>query len=501
MKNHHTQTGQRQSSTITHIPISLIIFSGEVIEPISLDGELIIGSWRQGDIELQLELRFARGYTSGEFDNIEIKWTAINRGTDTHNVGMRIILDTQIAGNDGAPFFIPNRGGVTHELELTDESIPDFVQVMDDLANPTLTGEVSFGGGPKSDIFQLAYYKFLKNSADEIEYKVASDVSFASDSAVNIQWNQEPLSTGESTTWIAYYGLGTINSDTSYNLTATLSGPQEVSIKDGAYVPFEVIGNIINNGNADEFDVIAELELPDGLAFVSGYEGLREIGTISPGVENSETLLWKLLATGNPIGTLEYSLNVRSQRNEPFTVSNTIIVPSLPTPTIPPTVTPTETPTVTNTPTPTNTPTSTSTSTPTNTSTPTFTPTPRPTNTPLPPDAPTNTPTATPTRTLTPSNTPTRTYTPTFTPTPTQAPTTDPTIPTPTPSPTAWVVHLCTNKFALIPSSVTQLNSRPDGFIAADFNHDNDVDILTALPEGRRADSTRIRRAITGTVH
>ena len=56
---------------------------------------------------------------TGKPDTIAITYTMTNNDNIAHNVGIRIMLDTMLGNNDGAPFRVPGYGNVTKELELT----------------------------------------------------------------------------------------------------------------------------------------------------------------------------------------------------------------------------------------------------------------------------------------------------------------------------------------------------------------------------------------------
>ncbi|RJP25914.1 MAG: hypothetical protein C4527_16350 [Candidatus Omnitrophota bacterium] len=303
-------------------------FIGIAIEAVTvINSQRIRGAWRRDNIEIQMNLYFVRGLTSGQLDNVAIEWTLTNLDSQSHQVGFRELLDTMIAGNDGAPFFIPEMGGQTQELELTGDRIPDFIQVMDDLANPTLRGEISFGGAHKPDIFQLALWPDAYNLPTS-EYQITPTKSITDDSAVHMVWNQQSLSPGHSRTFIVYYGLGGAEVVSTEELTVTLTGPEQLSIDASQYSPnpFNIQANIENIGAAAS-NVVAVLTLPAGLELMPNDERSRSLGTINPNQVASPT--WRVRATGDPIGALKYSVTITSNGLEPITIERIIRVPDI----------------------------------------------------------------------------------------------------------------------------------------------------------------------------
>ena len=164
-------------------------------------------AWQIGDIELQLDLQFTKGYTSKRDDNIEILWTASNHGTASHSIGMHLILDTMILENDAAHFRLLNGDPITHEAELKENEIPEYIHVIDPLTNTNLIGEISFFDRQKPNLIQFVDWDSIKNSPVELQYIPNRNISFLDDSAVHVQWNPEEVKSGESGSWGLLYGL------------------------------------------------------------------------------------------------------------------------------------------------------------------------------------------------------------------------------------------------------------------------------------------------------
>ncbi len=171
------------------------------------NSQQIRGAWQIGDIELQLNLQFTKGYTSKREDNIEILWTASNHGATSHSIGMHLILDTMILENDAALFRLLNGDEITHEAELKETEIHEYIHVIDRLMNPNLISEISFFDRQKPNLIQFVDWDSIKNSPVELQYIPNRNISFLDDSAVHVQWNPEEVKNGESVSWGLLYGL------------------------------------------------------------------------------------------------------------------------------------------------------------------------------------------------------------------------------------------------------------------------------------------------------
>lgn len=81
---------------------------------------------------------------TGKADTIAITYTMTNYDDSEHNVGLRIMMDTMLGSNDGAPFRVPGHGDVTTELELSGNSIPQNWLAFDRLDAPRVIANGCF---------------------------------------------------------------------------------------------------------------------------------------------------------------------------------------------------------------------------------------------------------------------------------------------------------------------------------------------------------------------
>ena len=163
---------------------------------------------------------------TGLEDTVRISYKVENQSDVSKNVGVRIMLDTMLGSNDGAPFKVPSLGNVTTEKELTGDEIPAYWQAFDDLENATVFAVGSFYrlGDRKPDKVQFAYWRYITNSM--WDYEVGEYTSLTHDSAVAVYWNPVTLVPGEITRVSTYYGVG-YSSDSSSSTGGSAQVPSD----------------------------------------------------------------------------------------------------------------------------------------------------------------------------------------------------------------------------------------------------------------------------------
>jgi hypothetical protein len=64
-------------------------------------------------------LRIVTSTSTGNADTVKIQYDITSNGAIAHEVGLRVMLDTEIGGYDGAPFRIPGlTNAITTETEM-----------------------------------------------------------------------------------------------------------------------------------------------------------------------------------------------------------------------------------------------------------------------------------------------------------------------------------------------------------------------------------------------
>ena len=123
----------------------------------------IIAEMAVGNILIQQVIKLAHNEVTNREDLVQISYNIVNNGESEANVGVRIMLDTMLGSNDGAPFRLPGLGAVTTEKEFVGSQVPQFWQAFDDLENPSV-------------IANGTVYKSIHEKPDKIQFVYWSDI-------------------------------------------------------------------------------------------------------------------------------------------------------------------------------------------------------------------------------------------------------------------------------------------------------------------------------------
>ena len=123
---------------------------------------------------------------------------------------------------------------------------------------------------------------------------------------------------------MAHYGLGGVTIAAG-ELVLGVTSPAQVTADSDRTETFSVIAYVQNAGSGEARDVIAEIELPQGLELVTGSR-TRRLGNLDVG-ETQQTG-WQVAATGSVSGDLTYRVSVRAINSEPNSVSRAVSIVS-----------------------------------------------------------------------------------------------------------------------------------------------------------------------------
>ena len=238
--------------------------------------------WLRDDVAVTQTLDYVYGSNTGRVDTIQIKYTLANQGHMTKTVGLRLMLDTLIGGNDGVPFVVPGRAGITDRaIDLRDAAVPDFVQALEspNLTEPGVIVHVTLQGADATPPDRLVisawceangawdYYGLL--GGDNHPLRRCGQFGGTPDSAIGLYFEPQALGPGANRTLVTYYGLGGISSTTSRNATLSLSFNRQVNQGDEFWITA-----LIGTPKAGQR---VRLELPVGLVFSSGMTAEQEV--------------------------------------------------------------------------------------------------------------------------------------------------------------------------------------------------------------------------------
>ena len=300
-----------------------------------VDGNRSIMKWNVANgVVLTQTLSLVSSVSGGSLNTVEIRYDIENSDTAAHDVGLRIMLDTMLGNNDGAPFRLPGVGDVTQEVEFTGANMPQYFDVFDDLANPTVQARGTLAGGNATppDRMVFAYWGHINDTPWDFTVDAANAVT--SDSALGYYWNPVRMNAGDKKTCITYYGLGQMQVVTQGNFTVALSSYDALTRETNNTLspnPFQIITYIQNSGNGPITGATATLTLPQGLQLdpnVVGQTLTKTIGDLA--AQAQVQLTWMVRATDTVRGPLAYTLDVTASSGaDPAQVSREIAIPAL----------------------------------------------------------------------------------------------------------------------------------------------------------------------------
>jgi hypothetical protein len=299
--------------------------------PPKASGDRMQATARVADIEITQELTFARSPTTRVKDAALISYRIANRGSAPHTIGLRVVLDTMLGSNDGAPLRAAGRA-ISTATQLAGADLPDYWQAFDSLAQPAVIsqGTIRAPGLTPPDRLEMVDWGTLADSPWEFTFPTGADFTRkgedVQDTAVALYWNPAPLAPGQSRTYATMYGVGGVSLSPA-QLALGLTAPAEVDFQYDEEKPFSVVGYLENSGGFASRGTKLALELSEGLKLVGGPAAV-DIGLLQPG--QTKQAVWRVAPTGKATGTLRIAAAATSENLEPNRVTRDIIVNSPP---------------------------------------------------------------------------------------------------------------------------------------------------------------------------
>lgn len=302
---------------------------GEVVLPPTIENGSIKSIWRLGSIEVTQILGFARSNTTGLMDTARIEYQVHNLDNIAHMVGLRLMLDTMLGSNDGAPFRVNDRALLTDTVYYSNQ-MPEFWQAFDSLSEPRVMSQATLRGRGVTTPDRV-YFTNWGSLADDLwnfDFTPGRDFlrrgEFELDSAIALFWDSAPLGPNETRSYVAHYGLGGVTIAPG-DLVLGVTSPAQVTADSDRSETFSVIAYVQNAGTGESRDVVAEIQLPPGLELVSG-SATKNLGNLNVG--DTQQTGWQVAATGSVSGDLTYKVSVRAINSEPNSVSRGVSVVS-----------------------------------------------------------------------------------------------------------------------------------------------------------------------------
>ena len=262
----------------------------------SADGKSVTSVTTINGIKVEQILSIIENESTGNPDVASIKYVLTNTTSSSKQVGARIMLDTMLGSNDGAPFKIPGIGDVTKECEFFGDDIPEYWQAVDSLTSYSVisTGDFYKNIAERPDKVQFADWPRISGSSWNYEIDPTDYVT--NDSAVAAYFNPRTVLPGQSRTVVTYYGLSEFV-PVYGEVSAILSSPSILYANDdGGYDnnPFIVTNYIDNQTGYALNNVSVRLVLPEGLEIEGGDATTKRISYLSSG--SNTNVAWTLRA-------------------------------------------------------------------------------------------------------------------------------------------------------------------------------------------------------------
>ncbi|MFW5984978.1 MAG: cohesin domain-containing protein [Halanaerobiaceae bacterium] len=257
---------------------------GEVTKsPEIIDEEKVITQTEMDGVLVDQILSFEKGNTTGLKDSVRIEYKVENTTSETRDIGLRIMLDTMLGENDGAPF----RAGeedIDTDQKMESDDLPQYWQAFDSISSPSVVSQGTFRreGLTLPDEVYFSDWGSLADGVWNFNFNPGDDFRRAGeyeiDSAMAMFWNPQELGPGETRTYTTEYGLGGVEVVPGL-ISIADSSPAEVTFEQPDYT-FPIVIYIENDSDINLENLTVNLELSDGF---TAENRTRNLGDFEPG--------------------------------------------------------------------------------------------------------------------------------------------------------------------------------------------------------------------------
>mgnify|MGYP001185190899 CR=1 FL=1 len=234
----------------------------------------IISSTSIKHFSVTQKLGFFRNPNTNLNDSLFIEYHVTNTSPETHYFGLRIMLDTKLGQNDGAPFSM-GREQVESEIQLAKKDLYDYWQAFDSLTSPNIISQGLLSNPEKGlitpDIIHLANWGSLVDQPWNASYKQGDSFirkgEDQKDTALALTYDSKPIEPNQTKIFKTVYGLGGI-SISSGELSLGISAPRTLLQTHDS--PVLVIAYLLNAGGYDAYNVSVSFDLPNYVTILKG---------------------------------------------------------------------------------------------------------------------------------------------------------------------------------------------------------------------------------------
>ncbi len=221
---------------------------GRFIRPYTKDSKgRLYTVWKtNSNVEVAFVAKFVNGPTTGRPDTVKLVYQAKNVSTKKKRIGIRLMLDTYLGNNDGAPFSLPGRETFQTEREVYKKNMPMYWYTQDDISQPTVRAQGTLYADDlvTPDKIQFAAYRRVEpepwgyQSQKGQRFQIWLD---APDSVVALYWFESEVKPAEYKVASTYYGVYGATLDTGKYFNVSIGAPLKVKLD-----PFSVSADIEN---------------------------------------------------------------------------------------------------------------------------------------------------------------------------------------------------------------------------------------------------------------
>jgi hypothetical protein len=291
----------------------------------------IISKTKLTHFEIEQHLTYYKNPNTNLKDSILISYKITNSDSKAHSIGTRILLDTKLGTNDGAPLRLGNKA-ITNEIKLDKSKLYQYWQAFDSLVSPNIIAQGLLSDINKAltipDYIHLANWGSLVDKPWNATYKKGRSFirvgEKQKDTALALEFLPKSIEPGKTYTINTVYGLGGL-SFSEGELSLGLSAPKELPIryKDS----FLIVGYLFNSSKFDSYNTVASFKIPDELQVIQGSKRI-ELDILKSKEQKQIPLLVKLISPKKNNTSIELEVTSKTFDSNIITRNINFIGPS-----------------------------------------------------------------------------------------------------------------------------------------------------------------------------
>ena len=302
----------------------------ELLEEPTVKNDKSITVWQAEGIKIKQIIEMV-GLGNQVFEGtFKIRYEATNPKDYPQQLGSRIMMDTMLGNNDGAPIRTFDEA-ISETKIYSDDEVPAFWQAFDSLSDPTIMAQGTIWSldTNRPNRFVVDDWEYLTDNMWDVEGSRRID-----DSAVAIFWDQETIEAHETKYFETYYGVANLKSsdgDTDEKVSVAVASEDKINVTENGYSPnpFEVRAYISNNQTGQTvLGSKIEIKLPQGLKLIDGQVPVINLEPLVFG--KIHTTLWQVIPEEiKEEKTYNYSIVYTNTEGEETLVQKEVVVPAL----------------------------------------------------------------------------------------------------------------------------------------------------------------------------